>query len=259
MDGTAVAIGETIHAGFAAVRPSLRRCWAALASGLLLSITGALIGEHGPVLAILLEMAAATVVYGALYRDAFGRAPGWRGLRWGMDEMRVLASHLLIGLLMALISAVLFIVVGAVALGVARANNPDFDGASTESWREALSGPGALVVGAVPVLCVVLLVWVALRRALSPAATVDEGRVRVLSAFDLTRGLAPKLFVSLVALILPLVAAALVAGVLQSLAGGPVVGIDILVSAAVYFYFAPAWVGALVHVYRRRRPLVETL
>jgi hypothetical protein len=258
MDGTSVAIGETIRAGFAAVRPSLSRCWAALAAGLGLSIAGALLNRGLPT-SLLLALLGSTLVCGALYRQAFGRKPGWHGLRWGADEGRVLASHLLVLAIMSIVGVVLLLVVSSVTLGVARANDPKFDVTSLEALRGAVSGPGEIIVASVPLLCLVLLGWLAMRLALASAASVEQAQVRALSAFPLTRGLILPLAGSLLVLMTPLVLAAMVAGALSATAGFALVGVDILVSAAVYFYFVPAWVGALVHVYRRRRPLAETL
>ncbi len=252
-DGS-VAIGATVRAGLAGLFPSLRACWAALAVAVLISAISRLLPPAAGGLTLLVEIAAA-VLDGLLHRRAFGRQGGLAGLRWGMDEWRLLGAQLLIAALLLLVVAVLAIVVGAIALGVARASAPGFDATSAPAWRDAFarSGLGGIVAGAAPLLSLCLLVWLCLRLSLSAAASVDQARVRVLSAFPLTRGVTPQLLGAGLLLALPVVALAGVSSLIGRWAGpGLDAPLALLGAILLYLYLAPVWTGALVHVYRHR-------
>jgi hypothetical protein len=260
-DGS-VAISATVRAGVSGWGPSIRACWGALLAAVLISAVSQSLPLGARGLAIPLELAAVILAWGALYRRAFDRAPGLAGLRWGLDEWRLLGAQALIAVVFTVVAAVLATVVGAIALGVARANAPDFDATSAEAWRAALapSGPGAIVAGAAPLLGLALLVWLGARLSLAAPATVEQGGIRVLSAFPLSRG------VVLPILSGGLVLAAPVAGLtaVSSLIGrwaGPELKLPLAVLGAVfaYGYLAPVWTGALVYVYRCRLVLAASL
>lgn len=254
-DGS-VAIGATVRAGVAGLGPSVRACWGALLTAVVLSVLTRALPSGLSGLALLVEIAAIALVSGALYRRAFGKPAGLAGLRWGLDEWRLLGVQALIAVFLFVVATVLILVVGAIALGVARANAPGFDATSSQAWRDALavSGPGAIVAGAAPLVGLAVLIWLAMRLSLAGPATVDQSGVRVLSAYPLTRGVTLQVLAAGLLLAAPV--AALVA--LSSLVGrwaGP--GLDGVLAAlgAIfgYGYLAPVWTGALVHVYRRRR------
>ncbi|WP_421737036.1 hypothetical protein [Caulobacter sp.] len=253
-DGS-VAIGATVRAGLSGLLPSLRACWAALAVAVLISAISRLLPPAAGGLTLLVEIAAAVLASGALYRRAFGRQSGLAGLRWGMDEWRLLGAQLLIAALMLVVLAVLATVVGAIALGVARASAPGFDATSAQAWRDAFarSGLGGIVAGAAPLFSLCLLVWLCLRLSLSAPASVDQARVRVLSAFPLTRGVTPQLLGAGLVLALPVVALAGVSSLIGRWAGpGLDAPLALLGAILLYLYLAPVWTGALVHVYRHR-------
>ena len=253
-DGS-VAIGATVRAGFAGLGPSVRACWAALLVAVALSTVGQLLPPAITGLSLLTELAAAIVACGALYRRAFGRAAGFSGLRWGQDEWRLLAAQLLIGALFLLVLAILAVVVGGIALGVATTNAPGFDVTSSEAWQAALDGVsvGTILAGLAPLLSLALLLWLAARLSLAGPASVDQAGVKVLSAFSLTKGATPQILASALILAAPVVL--LIA--LSSLVGrwtGPGFGapLAVLGAAFAYFYLVPVWTGALVDLYRRR-------
>ena len=79
--------------------------------------------------------------------------------------------------------------------------------------------------------------------AVAPA-TVEQSGVRVLSAFPLTKGQVPKLLAIALALVAPL----LLAGLLGLARGAGAAAVGAIVT---YLLLAPAWAGALVHLYRR--------
>jgi hypothetical protein len=157
--------------------------------------------------------------------------------------------------LLFVVLAVLATVVGAIALGVARASAPGFDATSSEAWRAALSksGVGAVVAGAAPLVSLALLVWLTARLSLAAPASVDQGKVRVLSVFPLTRGVTVQVLVAGVVLAAPVVALVALSSLVGRWAGPGVNGpLAVLGAAFLYLYLAPVWTGALVHVYRHR-------
>jgi len=253
MSEGSAAIGRTVRAGLAGWAPGMRTCGAALAAGALLSLLPRALPPQIALLGLVIEFAAATLAYGALYRAAFDGPRGWNGLRWGREEWRLLAVQLLITVVMTVVMAVLFIVIVGVALGVARSTSPNFDATSAEAWRAALSGPGAILAGLVPLASLALLAWIGLRLALAPAATIAQGRIQVLSAFGLTRGAVPLLVAGLM-LIAPafVLAVALVYG--RAMFGlSRAAPLAQLVSASLlFFYLIPVWTAALVDVYRHQ-------
>jgi hypothetical protein len=253
-DGS-VAIGATVRAGVSGLGAAVRACWGALLAAVLISalsqvLPPAMHGLGGP-----LALGASILAWGGLYRHAFGRAPGWAGLRWGLDEWHLLGAHALIAVIFLVVGAVLLTVVGAIALGVARANAPDFDATSAQAWRMALapSGPGAIVAGTAPLLGLALLAWLAARLSLTAPATVDQGQIRVLSAFPLTRGLVLPILVAGLVLAVPMAGFAAVSSLIGRWAGpGLKLPLALLSAVFAYGYLAPVWTGALVHIYRRR-------
>ncbi len=256
MGERSAAIGRTVRAGLGGWAPAMRTAWAALAVGALLSLTPSLLPGLA-VLTPLFDLAGLILASGGVYRAAFGGLSGWRGLRLGREEGRLAIVFLLIGVILCTVAAVLLVIIGAVAVGVARSNAPAFDNGSLAAWRAALSGPGALPASIAPLLSFVLLIWLSLRLVLAPAATIDIGKVQVLSAFGCTRGGVLGLAVSSLLLLAP---AAVLAVAVRGLAGvslpHPAFAADLAGAALVYFYIIPVWTAALVDVYRHRAPSV---
>lgn len=242
-DGSAT-VGATLRAGLSDVAGAARDCWVALALAAALSLAGQFL-PPGARLAV--ALLAGVLAQGALFRRAFGREAGLKGLRWGRDEWRLLAAQLMILGLFVLIGSILMVIVGGVALGVARTAAPDFDPGTIAGWRAAFAsaGPAGLVLTLAPLASLAILVWLGLRLSLAAPATVEQSGVRVLSAFPLTRGRVPALFVIGLAIALPM----LLLSAAVSLAPVGLVGAAVMALGA-YFYAMPAWTGALAHVYR---------
>lgn len=243
-DGSA-SIGATLRAGFSDVTGATRDCWGALALAAVVSVAGGLLP---PGLRFLATVLAGVIAQGALFRRAFDRAGGFKGLRWGRDEWRLLAAQLMILGLVGLIGCILMVIVGGVALGVARTAAPDFDPGTIAGWQGAFASAGAagLILVVAPVGSLAILVWLGLRLSLSAPATVEQSGVRVLSAFPLTRGQVPTLFVVGLAVAVPVL---VVSAALNLAPQGPATAAVLVLCA--YFYAMPAWTGALAHVYRR--------
>ncbi|USQ94683.1 hypothetical protein [Caulobacter sp. RL271] len=242
-DGSA-SVGGALRAGVSDLGASINACWAALLAAVVLTVVA---GYLPPGVRLLAVLTAGVIAQGALFRRAFGRAPGLKGLRWGRDEWRLLGGHLLVLGLFLLIGSILLVVIGAIALGVARASAPNLDVGSAEAWKTALAnaGPGGFVAGLAPLAGLAILVWLGLRLSFTAPATVEQSGVRVLSAFPLTRGKVPKLL----AISLVLAAPLLLAGLLGlTPARGP--GVTAASAIFAYLLLAPAWAGALVHLYR---------
>lgn len=243
-DGSASVAGA-LRAGVSELGASINACWAALLVAILLTVAASLLPPGAQLLAVL---AAGVIAQGALFRRAFDRAPGLKGLRWGRDEWRLLGAHLMVLGLFALIGSILLIVIGAVALGVARASAPSLDVTSATAWKDALAnaGPGSVVAGLAPLAGLAIMIWLGLRLSFTAPATVAQSGVRVLSAFPLTKGRVPTLLVVSLAIALPVIVLTPLIGLI------PVSGLGPKAASAVltYLLLAPAWAGALAYLYR---------
>ncbi len=244
MTGGSASVGAVLKAGFSDLRATLVACWAALLAAAALTLWANDLPVGPRLLAVL---AAMVIAQGALFRRAFGRVAGLKGLRWGRDEWRLLGANLMVLGLFLLIGSILMIVVGAIALGVARVGAPQLDVGSAQAWKDALAhaGPAGFVAGAAPLGALAILIWLGLRLSFTAPATVAESGIRVLSAFPLTKG---KVSILLVPGVL---GAPMAVNLLHGLA--PSQGAAFTAGSAVltYFLLAPAWSGALAHLYRQ--------
>lgn len=250
-DGSA-SVGGALRAGLAEWRLALDACWAALAVATVLAMIA---GWMPGVIGLPVALTASVIAQGALLRRVFARAPGLKGLRWGLDEWRLLGAHLLVLGLVALIGSILLVVIGAVVLGVARVSAPSLDIGSAQAWKDAVAnaGPAGFVVGLAPLAGLAILVWLSLRLSLTAPATVAQGGVRVLSAFPLTKGRIPVLLAVSLVLAAPAVLVGLVLGA-ASLRGP---GAAAVAAAITYLVLAPVWAGAICHIYRQAAVLQD--
>lgn len=254
MSERSAAIGRAVRAGLSGWAPGLRGGWAALLAGAAVGLLPRALPPGLAFLALPLEFAAGALAYGALYRAAFAGPRGWRGLRWGAVEWRLLAVQALVAVILTVAAAVLAVLVGAVVVGVAKVRAPGLDITSVEAWRAALDGPAAVPVSLVPLLSMAVMIWLFLRLSLSAAATVDLGRIQVLSAFARSRGAVLTLAAAGAMLAAPAVIVAAAAGYLRAIAGfseGALVA-QLVSLALLFFYLIPVWTSALVEVYRRQ-------
>jgi hypothetical protein len=245
-DGSA-GVGPALRAGLSGVASAARDCWGALALAVAISIAAEALpsGARLP-----LALLAGVIAQGALFRRAFDRPAGLKGLRWGRDEWRLLAAQLMILALFFLIGAILMVVVGAVAMGVARTAAPSFDPGTIAGWKAAFAsaGPAGFVLVLAPLASLAILIWLGLRLSFSAPATVDQSGVRVLSAFPLTKGRVLALFVVGVVIAAPIMALS----VLLSMTPNRGLPVAAVLALATYFYAMPAWTGSLAHFYRHR-------
>ncbi|CAN5450208.1 hypothetical protein BH10PSE4_BH10PSE4_20230 [soil metagenome] len=247
MGEAGAGIGRTVRAGLAGWAPAMRSCWAALVASAGLAVASRVIPHGLTVLAPVVVFAAIVLASGAVYRATLAGPGGWHGLRWGREEWRLSAVFLLSLVILAVVAAVLLVIIGAVAVGVARSNAPGFDNGSLDAWRAALSGPAAIPASLPPLLSAILLGWLFLRLALAPAATIAAGGVKVLSAFGATRGLVPRLAGAGLVLMAP----ALILMVLLARLSRAWPILELFDVLLLFFYVIPVWVAALVDVHRR--------
>ena len=254
MSEGSAAIGSTVRAGLSGWTPGVRACWAALVAGAVLGLLPRALPPGLAFLSLPLEYIATTLAYGALYRAAFAGPSGWNGLRWGLVEWRLLAVQALVTVILTVVAAVLAVLVGAVVVGIAKVNAPNLDITSVEAWRAALDGPGALPASLPPLLSMIVMIWLFLRLSLAPAATVDLGKIQVLSAFGRARGAVLALAVTGVVLAAPACILVIAIGYVRAIAGfseGALVP-QLVSVALLFFYLIPVWTAALVEVYRRQ-------
>ena len=93
-------------------------------------------------------------------------------MRLGGDELRVLAVSLILGIVFAAVSMVLFAIVGVLAGLAAQANQ----------------GVGILVGVLTGLVAVAVLIWLGLRLSLAVPVTVAEKRIAPFASFALTKG-----------------------------------------------------------------------
>ena len=245
MSDGSVSVAGALRAGVSDLGAAINACWAALLIAVVLTVTANFLP---PAVRLLIVLVAGVIAQGALFRRAFARPSGVKGLRWGRDEWRLLGAHLMVLCLLVLIASVLLVVIGAIALGVARVSSPNLDVGSAAAWKDALAhaGPAGVVAGVAPLAGLAILIWLSLRLAFTAPATVAQSGVRVLSAFPMTKGRVPTLLVVSLALASPVIVVTPLLGLIP--ASG--VGAAAVTAVLTYILLAPAWAGALAHLYR---------
>ncbi|WP_374514464.1 hypothetical protein [Brevundimonas sp.] len=140
-----------------------------------------------------LSLAAAAVVYTAVSRAVLRPSEGRFGfMRFGMDELRVLAVTVVLGLLFMALAGTMFTLVGVIG-GMATALDAPW------LWLVAvLAGLAALAA----------LIWLAVRLSLAVPITVGQRRIALFDSFRLTKGR-----------FWPLLGMAILAGVLSLVVG----------------------------------------
>jgi len=261
-----------IVGGFAAgarfVAPAWRGAWAAMI------LAGAAIGAFldaaawgaGPAwLAAWLALAllTATVAQGALYRLALAPRPdpsksppmsaGPGGLQWGRVETRLLAVWLLSAVFLFILGLLVFVALLACAYAVASAG-AGFVAADPATWAPAVDERGRWVLGLAGTLGAAALIWASLRLRLAPAASIAGPRVRVLSAWPLTRGLAAPILAATLLIALPPAALLAVLALLSEAKGSPMIidgAINFAKGMAVAGLCLPMNAGLMTYLFER--------
>jgi hypothetical protein len=129
-----------------------------------------------------LAVTLALIASAELYRMA---TPG-SATALGPSVARLALVWLLTLAFFAVLASLLFVVFLSSAYAVASAG-VGFDASDVRTWAPAVDDRGRMVLAVVAVIGLGGVSWAMTRVALAPAATVASGRVRVLSAWPLTR------------------------------------------------------------------------
>ena len=220
MAASQVSVGAAIRYAWSLLSVNWRAVWGALALNALAATVYAagLYSQNGLLIlgAFPAMLMTALMVNGALFRLAFADRrphdtnfrPGHHGLQWGRIEWRLLGAHLLVLGFMTLIMLLAVIAIGAVLAGLSWAGVVRMPEAG--ALQAMMLTPGARpdpVILAPLVVLIALSGYVRTRLALALPATVDQGAVRVLRTWRLTKGrvwpiVASVLFVALPVMIL---------------------------------------------------------
>jgi hypothetical protein len=231
-----------------------RGAWAALSLTAVATAAAltAIAGARGIVPAplwLLTAFASCLVARGALWRLALQHErPGPGGVQFGAVEGRLAAVASLTCAFLAILIALLFVALLCLAYAAASAGR-GFDAANVATWGKAVDARGRLMVSVATIAGAGAIILAAVRVSLAEAASVADGKVRVLSTWGLTRGrLAVIAGGNLLFAIPPAVALLAMpadvarAGLAWSLTGG-------VVLAGVWL---PMHVGLMAYVYGRR-------
>ncbi len=243
-----LSITSALRAAMDTLARSWRGGWAALGPAALLLAASHLVRGQAlwPVVAIgaLIWLIQAQAVS---YRAALGlSAPALAGARVTRDVPRLIAVWLLQTVLLAVITALMLTVVGAVAYGIA-STGQGFTASLPETWIPAMGPVGRPIAGAVALAGLAGVIWLKLRLALSPAATVHRQAVQVLSAWPLTRGRVLAILAASLTAAAPTLAVVGLARLLG--AGGGLAGV--LISLTSVGVTLPLNAGLMTYLYAR--------
>jgi hypothetical protein len=186
-----------------------------------------------------------------LYRIA---TPGKIGAR-GAAVGRLAVVWLLTLVFFTVLGSLLFVLFLSSAYAVASAG-AGFDASEVRTWAQAIDDRGRVVLGVVAFVGVGLLSWAMTRIALAPANTVAVGRVRVLSAWPLTKGIGWSLLCVRVAVTVPAVGVAALA-LSEPRAGGADMApgawmLGALCGLMIGGVWLPLNAGLMANIYQRR-------
>ena len=195
------------------------------------------------------------VAQGALYRIAlFGKEAraeglGFGGLQIARPELRLLMASLIAGAFMMLIAGAIFLVFAiALSLSGLATGYENSMAAVCAIWRRH---SGADYVFIIYILAAILfLVFVALKFVLMPAANIGGRKLVALNALGLSSGNVGRLFIGLMAIVLPFALACGLA-VRQFGHGSAVMWLHSALLALAIFGLFPLIVGFLASAYRQ--------
>jgi hypothetical protein len=262
-----ISVTGGASAAFGFLGRSWRRAAAALAlAGLLhwANVSAFLSRDFGRAWLLLAAYLVAVVMAtGGLFRIARNLSPGVGGLQWGAIEWRLLGVVLLRILLFTLLIALFATVLTAAYAGIAAAETSGgFAAAARPGWRPGLDSLGWTMVGGVGLAGLAALCWIALRLYLAAAATVAMSRVRLLSAWPLTKGHVGRILGSLILVLAPGVAVLVAVVIGRGLLGaGDESGLRMFATLLALaagigetFLILPLSVGLMIYLYDRLGP-----
>jgi hypothetical protein len=214
------------------------------------------------------------IVYGAVFRLALGagheadaayrQAPS--GIQWRSIEWRMLAANLLVGVFFLIVIALCAVALGSLVVGLASSRGVALTQQTPPEVLQAALGPAVSAILFTAMLVAgagLLYAWVRLILALP--ATADRNRISVLSTWKLTRGQFWRIFLSMLAISVPIIfSASLIAGVLIVATGGSEISAPaggalaaaVVMGVALGAVATPLTAGMLAYFYRllRDRP-----
>ena len=257
MAGANVPVLESVRAALGFWRFSTPRVAGVLAAVLAanfisVTATGAPLRFGFGLIGVLMGVIANAALLRLAFADEHGDDPEFRigpgGFQWGRPETRLLGATLLLAFLLFI--AILFLIVLAVICGAADVAVGDHGGgASTPS--PALR----LVVGLLAFALALVGIWLGVRVALYPAATVAEKRLMVFSTWGLTRGQFWRIFAAIVLVLSPTI---VLTAVLTNapLPNAVSQALRILLEVVNAFLEVPLVCGLYAYLYRGLRPIV---
>jgi hypothetical protein len=172
----------------------------------------------GSIAVLLLMILLGASFYRLALRNEY---PGAFGVRFGNDERVYLGASVWAALPMLLIFVIAMFALATILLPdlTASGMTPEkaaADQAFMTSLAQKHGGPVALIF----LVAAVLIAWISLRLALSAAATVDSGKVKVWSTASWTKGNVFRIFGAILMLMAPLTILVLVIQSIAALAAG---------------------------------------
>ncbi|WP_369059146.1 hypothetical protein ABOZ73_16155 [Caulobacter sp. 73W] len=208
---------------------------------------------------------ATLMAQGALFRVAFAdrlgmppapKAAPLAGLQWGPMEGRLAVTLILMAILFAIVVAVGVILLAAIIVGFAsRGGKADFG--SPESIVQAMGPGGSFAMTMVLIIAAFLFVWMTIRLSLALPATAAEGKVRLISTWDLTKGNALRIFVAYMVISAPVLLVTVVAALIAEGRPDPAssrIWLNAAGSAVAVVFYLPITVGLVSFIYRRLAP-----
>ncbi|MDG2522509.1 hypothetical protein P7B02_13235 [Caulobacter segnis] len=208
---------------------------------------------------------ATLMAQGALFRVAFAdrlgapptpRSPIMAGLQWTPMEGRLATTLILLVVLFAIVIAVGVILLAAITVGFAsRGGMADYS--SPEAIVQAMGPGGSAAMTFVIFIAAFLLAWMSIRLSLSLPATAAEGKVRLISTWDLTKGNAFRIFVAYLVVSAPVLLVTVIATLVAEGRPDPAasrIWLNAAGSAVAVVFYLPITVGLVSHIYRRLAP-----
>ncbi len=208
---------------------------------------------------------ATLMAQGALFRVAFAdrlgppptpKAAPLAGLQWGPMEGRLAVTLILMAILFAIVVAVGLILLAAIIVGFASRNGP-LNTASPEAIVQAMGPGGSAAMSFVLVIAAFLFAWMSIRLSLALPATAAEGKVRLISTWDLTKGNAFRIFVAYLVVSAPVLLVTVIAALVAEGRPDPAssrIWLNAAGSAVAVVFYLPITVGLIAFIYRRLAP-----
>ena len=205
------SLGRALSSAFTSLPAAWGGAWLAL---VLLWAVGSF-GQFLPfgfavntLVAALVLLVAKIMTVGALYRTAlFGRTAkteglGFGGLQFAAPELRLLAAGLIVGVFYLLIVAAIFIVFAVAFNASGMAGDYGNTLAAVRAMILRHEGADWVFIGYI-LAAYIFLIFLGIKFSLVHAATIAERRIVTLNALGLSSGNVGKLFLGLVALVVP--------------------------------------------------------